>query len=254
MEPISKHIILDLLPVYLSGEASPQTRKLVEEFARKDPEIAQMIEEQHLYPDSLMPTPGLSPDHEARTIKRIQRSIRKQMFFVALITMGILLIPLIAMQFTHEVNWSLFDFIIMGIMLSGAGGMIVFFSRFSSKTSYKLAVVITLLAGFLILWINLAVGIIGSEDNPLNLLYLLVYATGAVGAGISRLRPKGLSIALFATAAVQFSIPILAMFIGNHSLNDPSGLLGIVLLNSFFALMFVIAGFLFRKAAKKSGQ
>ena len=40
---ITREIILDLLPVYLSGEASPATRSLVEEYMKQDPELARRI-------------------------------------------------------------------------------------------------------------------------------------------------------------------------------------------------------------------
>ena len=37
MEPVSRNVILDLLPAYIAGEASDETRNLVEEFAKNDP-------------------------------------------------------------------------------------------------------------------------------------------------------------------------------------------------------------------------
>ena len=40
---VTREVILDLLPVYLSGEASPATRTLVEEYLRQDAELAQRI-------------------------------------------------------------------------------------------------------------------------------------------------------------------------------------------------------------------
>ena len=40
---VTREVILDLLPVYLSGEASPDTRSLIEEYMKQDPELAQRI-------------------------------------------------------------------------------------------------------------------------------------------------------------------------------------------------------------------
>ncbi len=40
---VTREVILDLLPVYLSGEASPATRALVEEFLQQDAQLAQRI-------------------------------------------------------------------------------------------------------------------------------------------------------------------------------------------------------------------
>mgnify|MGYP000483516586 CR=1 FL=1 len=45
----------------------------------------------------------------------------KRLSIIFIVTMSILLIPLIAMQFTNEVNWSLFDFLIAGALLIGTG-------------------------------------------------------------------------------------------------------------------------------------
>ena len=43
---ITRDVITDLLPVYLAGEASDDTRTLVNEFLKQDPEFANMISEQ----------------------------------------------------------------------------------------------------------------------------------------------------------------------------------------------------------------
>ena len=74
----------------------------------------------------------------------------------------ILLIPLIAMQLTNEVNWSLFDFIIMGAMLTITGllGEIIFKKVKKYKHRVTLYVVVAII--FLLIWAELAVGIFGT--------------------------------------------------------------------------------------------
>ena len=74
----------------------------------------------------------------------------------------ILLIPLIAMQLTNEVNWSLFDFIIMGAMLTITGllGKIIFKKVKKYKHRVILYVVIAII--FFLIWAELAVGIFGT--------------------------------------------------------------------------------------------
>ena len=74
----------------------------------------------------------------------------------------ILLIPLIAMQLTNEVNWSLFDFIIMGAMLTITGilGEIIFKKVKKYKHRVILYVVVAII--FLLTWAELAVGIFGT--------------------------------------------------------------------------------------------
>jgi hypothetical protein len=56
---------------------------------------------------------------KAQCLTRLRRTIRRQMGYVALATACILMIPLVAMHFTAEVDWSPFDFIAMGILLLG---------------------------------------------------------------------------------------------------------------------------------------
>ena len=74
----------------------------------------------------------------------------------------ILLIPLIAMQLTNEVNWSVFDFIIMGAMLTITGllGEIIFKKVKKYKHRVVLYVVVAII--FLLIWAELAVGIFGT--------------------------------------------------------------------------------------------
>ena len=74
----------------------------------------------------------------------------------------ILLIPLIAMQLTNEVNWSLFDFIIMGAMLTITGllGEIIF--KKVKIVKYRVALYVVVAIIFLLTWAELAVGIFGT--------------------------------------------------------------------------------------------
>jgi hypothetical protein len=102
--------------------------------------------------------------------------------------------------------------------------------------------------GFLLIWINLAVGIIGSEDNPANALYIGVLIIGLVGAALARLEPTGMSNALWVTAGAQFLVPFIAMAIWRPSFDDPPGIIGVIMLNTVFAAMFFVSGLLFRRA------
>jgi hypothetical protein len=70
---ITRPVILDLWPVYLSGEASPETRALVDEFLREDPEFARQLRENPL--GGITPPP-LPPDVEASAFARARRRLR----------------------------------------------------------------------------------------------------------------------------------------------------------------------------------
>ncbi len=76
-----------------------------------------------------------------------------------LVSMGLLLIPFIAMQFTEKVNWDMGDFMVMGIMLLTTGLSIQFvFNKFESHP--KRIILISIVIGFfLLIWAELAVGL-----------------------------------------------------------------------------------------------
>ena len=70
----------------------------------------------------------------------------------------LLLIPLIAMQFTPEVNWSPGDFAIMGVMMIGFASLFVLIAR-RVAVHRRVAIGIAVFVAFLLLWAELAVGI-----------------------------------------------------------------------------------------------
>ena len=78
--------------------------------------------------------------------------------WIAIATAGILLIPLIAMQFTQEVQWDGIDFIVMGLLLFGLSSLCVLVSRRVASKRRWLVVGLFAMA-FLFVWAELAVGI-----------------------------------------------------------------------------------------------
>lgn len=78
---------------------------------------------------------------------------------IAAVTAGLLLIPLIAMQFTREVNWSLFDFLVAGVLIFTTGLIYELIVRGIHDVRYRIAATATLLLAFLYIWAELAVGI-----------------------------------------------------------------------------------------------
>jgi hypothetical protein len=249
MQTIPRNVILDLLPVYIAGEASKESRALIEEFAQNDPQIARLIKSRNLEPGSIPADISPPEDLEMKTMKRIRSSIRRQMWYVSLATASILLVPLVAMQFTNEVNWTVFDFIVMGILLLGSGLTFLFISKMSDRILYRTAVGLGVAAGFLLIWVNLAAGIIGSADNPANLMYIGVLAVGIIGAFITRFQPRGMSHALFLMALTQLIITVVVL-IADSDYSD-SGSMIFVLSNAFFMAMWIGSALLFRYSARE---
>lgn len=86
----------------------------------------------------------------------------KKLKIILGIVAAILLIPLIAMQFTDEVAWSLFDFVIMGMLLLGTGLLMELAWRKASNSTSKIIYLLIIAGVFLLVWAELAVGIFGT--------------------------------------------------------------------------------------------
>ena len=161
----------------------------------------------------------------------------------------ILLLPLVAMQFTDEVVWGPGDFVVAGVLLFGSVLTYELVARKMRNLAYKAAVGIAVVTALLLVWVNLAVGIIGSEDNPANLMYLGVLAVGIIGALMARLEPRGMALALFGTALAQMLVAVIALVAGLGSAG--SGPLEIVAVNGMFVTLFVGSALLFQRAASQ---
>ena len=74
----------------------------------------------------------------------------------------LLLIPLIAMQLTDEVNWSFFDFIIMGALLTITGLLIGIVLKKVKYYKYREVFIVIIVMMFLLIWAELAVGLFGT--------------------------------------------------------------------------------------------
>ncbi len=74
----------------------------------------------------------------------------------------LLIIPLIAMQLTDEVEWSLFDFIIMGTLLSITGMMGEIIFKKVKKYEHRVILYLVVIIIFFLIWAELSVGIFGT--------------------------------------------------------------------------------------------
>jgi hypothetical protein len=171
---------------------------------------------------------------------------------IALGTALILLVPLVAMQFSDEVDWSPFDFIVAGALLFGSGFTYELIARRARNLTYRIAIGVAVLAALLLVWVNLAVGIVGSEDNPVNVLYMGVLAVGIIGATAARLAPRGMANTLFAMAAAQVLIGAIAIAFGWGAPEDNAW--QIVGVSGFFVTLFVVPALLFRHAAREQSR
>ena len=161
---------------------------------------------------------------------------------------ALLVLPAVAMQFTPEVQWTGFDFVFAGVLLFGSAALIDLVMRKVGNWAYRLGVGLTVLTSFLLIWINGAVGIIGDEDNPLNLVYIAEILVAAGGAVIARFQPRGMARALSAATLVQAAVTV-AVPVAGWGAGDPPGVIGLVMLNAVFLALWLIAAGLFANAA-----
>ncbi|WP_445385877.1 hypothetical protein ACT6NV_03455 [Robiginitalea sp. IMCC44478] len=165
--------------------------------------------------------------------------------------LAVLSIPLLAMQFSEEVQWSPVDFMIIGGALAFIAFAYEFISRKSKHRLFRIACALSLVSAFLLFWVNAAVGIIGAENQDVNLLFAGVLLIGLSGAAISGLKPLGMRNTLYVMAAAQMLIPVIGLMIWPPSeISWSPGILGVFVFSGFFALLFAVSGRLFHKVAK----
>lgn len=161
--------------------------------------------------------------------------------------------PLIAMQLdVPGVHWTLGDFIVMGALLGLAGGGVELGMRMSSHPAYRAGAAVAIGGGFLTVWINLAVGVIGSEDSTANLMYAGVLLAGAVGAVLARFRARGLVRTLLVMSALQVAVPVVAVATGGVDPGTPP--LQLVGVTVFFLGPWLLSAALFALAARDKGR
>jgi hypothetical protein len=164
----------------------------------------------------------------------------------------VLALPFIAMRFTSEVNWSAADFLAMGIMLAVVCGVVELVVRLSGSWAYRIAVFAAIGSAFLITWANLAVGIVGSEDNPANQLFFGALLVGFVGAAIARFGARGMALAMIVAAAAVGLAFIVAVSgtTDEPNVNHWRELIATAIITS----PFLVSAWLFRKAAMKKAE
>ncbi|GAA0646067.1 hypothetical protein [Brevundimonas lenta] len=151
----------------------------------------------------------------------------------------LLLIPAVAMQFSDEVQWTAFDFIVAAVILAVPAALIELTMRASRSVAYRAGVVVALGTAFLITWSNLAVGIIGNEDNPINQIFFGVILIAIVSAFIANFRARGMALAMAATAVAMAATAIPAFMDGSV----------VVRLIAIFTALWLLSAWLFHKAA-----
>lgn len=172
----------------------------------------------------------------------------KRRYIVWAIVMTLILTISVVASLTNEVQYN--ETIAYIIMLLVIGGTYELWQWLKThNTRYRFAFGVGLTGLFFLGWVSGAVGIIGSENNPANLMYWAVPTIGLTGSLLSRFKRSGMVSTLFAMAVVQILIPVFALCIwpAQASWGD-AGVIGVFIFNSIFAMFFVASALLFRRA------
>lgn len=156
------------------------------------------------------------------------------------IAASLLLVPAIAMQFTSEVNWTASDFLVMAVLLGSVALGIQFLTGRSGSLAYRLGSVLAMISAFLIVWADLAVGMIGDGDNIYSLLFVGIIAIAAIGAMFARFEPAGMARAMFVAATAHVAVAAAGFAINPHGAT----------ISMAMAVLWIGSAILFAKAAR----
>lgn len=109
--------------------------------------------------------------------RRHHPALDRSLARILLATVALLSAPLVGMLLTDEVAWGAFDFLAAGTLTGGTGLAGRAALRSPGGRGRRAAVAITLTAAFLLVWANLAVGVIGEPGAPVNLVATVLFLT-----------------------------------------------------------------------------
>ena len=158
---------------------------------------------------------------------------------------ALLALPLVAMQFTDQVVWTAFDFMVAGVLFAIVGGCFEVAARLSRNWTCRAGFAVMIITGFLTIWVNLAVGMIGNEENPSNLVFMGVLMIAAIGAIVARFKADGMARAMIVAALAQAGCAVYAVILGNA--RD-------AIFISIFCVFWLAGAALFRIAAAPTVQ
>ncbi|MCX7973721.1 MAG: hypothetical protein N3B16_04390 [Candidatus Aminicenantes bacterium] len=160
------------------------------------------------------------------------------------LTCLLVLILFLVRELTDILAWGPLDFGFVWLMVLSTSIVYELITRKHKNKTYRLALAVALGTGFIMIWTNLAVGLIGSEDEPVNMIYLVLLAGGLIGALLVRLKARGLTITMGIMALGQVLITLIALLAGWQHLPS-SSVSDILKVNGFFFLLWQTKMYLF---------
>jgi hypothetical protein len=157
----------------------------------------------------------------------------------------LLLIPLVA-----GAPWTASDYVVMGGLFGLVGFGLEVAVRMSKDIVYRAAAGVAVITAFLLVWVNLAVGFLGNEDNPYNLIFFVLLGLTLIGAFLVEFKAVGLARLLAGTAAGQALIGAVALFAGLGETGN-RGIYEAFMGTSMFVGLWLASAWLFSRAARR---
>ena len=158
---------------------------------------------------------------------------------------ALMLAPVAASLVSDGMKWDSADFTLVGLMLLAACGAWELAMRRTRSWAYAAAAVVAAGTAFLLFLVNGAVGFIGDEGNPVNLLFFGVLTLAAGGAIIVRFRAEGMARAMAVTAGAQVAAAALALTM------EPD-VRGFLVGTAMFVPLWLLSAWLFARAAREA--
>jgi hypothetical protein len=157
---------------------------------------------------------------------------------------ALMVAPAVASRLTDEMAWDSADFILVALMLAAAGGAWELAMRRTGSWTYAAGAIVAVGAALLLFLVNGAVGFIGDEGDPVNLVFFGVLTLAFGGAILVRFRPEGMARAMAVTAGAQ----VAAGALGVLMVPDVRGFL---LGTAMFVPLWLLSSRLFARAARE---
>jgi len=161
----------------------------------------------------------------------------------------LLSLPAIAMAWfpAAGVDWSGSDFVLMGVMLFIACAVVEVGAHLADNFPYLGGVILAVGAGFVTVWANIAVGMIGDEGNPVNLVFLAILAFAVLGTLVARFQARGMVKVMLVTGAMQALVGLVVALVG---LDETRA----AILTAGFALPWFLSAGMFQLSANSNGN
>lgn len=170
------------------------------------------------------------------------RQMSRTILRVALVALGLLMVPLVASRVVDGWHWSAGSFVFVYVLFFATGMAYALIARRMGAWAYKAGVGLALAAGFALGWSNMVQ--VADSENPANLAYYSVLAVGAIGACVAKLQARGLALTLFAMAAV---LAVIAVLLPSGA--PPELARNMAIGHGVYVTLFIVSGLLFRRAS-----